>query len=97
MNFESLTNYYEHLVYEYVTSQLTAKYADEDEEFFLDVACYALSRLPPRYIRHEVDMMYYLGQKERAEMDKEVELQVTAAASFIKGREKNNQLHYQIA
>ena len=91
MNYASLTNYYEHLVYDFISEHLTKDYPDEDEEFFLDVACYALARLPARYMRHEVDMVFYLAEGERVEMAKEVKLQVTAAATFIKSRQKVQQ------
>jgi len=57
MNFASLYNYYEHLVFDYIRQKLMQQYTDKDEEFFLDVACYSLTRLPSRYIRHEIDMM----------------------------------------
>jgi len=66
MNFASLYNYYEHLVFNYISRQLVPAYADEDEEFFLDVACYSLTRLPSRYIRHEIDMAYYLAPSSSA-------------------------------
>ena len=64
MNFASLYNYYEHLVFDYISRQLTQKYTDKGEDFFLDVACYSLTRLPSRYIRHEIDMVYYMAPGE---------------------------------
>ena len=30
-----------------------------------DVACVALNRLPARYVRHDVDMVFYLTEQER--------------------------------
>lgn len=86
MNFASLYNYYEHLVFDYIGQQLIARYTDRDEEFFLDVACYSLTRLPSRYIRHEIDMIYYLAPGEQEEMEKRVAEIVEAAAEFISSR-----------
>lgn len=86
MNFASLYNYYEHLVFDYISQHLTSRYADRDEEFFLDVACYSLTRLPSRYIRHEIDMIYYLAPGEQEEMEKRVAQTVDAAAEFISSR-----------
>lgn len=86
MNFASLYNYYEHLVFDYIKEQLIQQYDDQDEEFFLDVACYSLTRLPSRYIRHEIDMIYYLAPGEQEEMEKRVEKTVKTSAKFISKR-----------
>lgn len=88
MNFASLYNYYEHLVFEYIGHTLVEKYPEQDEEFFLDVACYSLTRLPSRYIRHEIDMVYYLAPGEQDEMEKRVAKTVDSAAVFISKRLK---------
>ncbi len=89
MNFASLYNYYEHLVFDYISRQLVQNYTDEDEDFFLDVACYSLTRLPSRYIRHEIDMVYYLAPGEQEDMEKRVKQTVESAAKFISERMKN--------
>lgn len=90
MNFASLYNYYEHLVFEHINNQLVQQYKKQDEEFFLDVACYALTRLPSRYIRHEIDMIYYLAPGEQEEMEKRVVTTVGEAARFISNRIAQN-------
>lgn len=86
MNFASLYNYYEHLVFEYISEQIVEKYPERDEEYFLDVACYSLTRLPSRYIRHEIDMIYYLAPGERTEINERVKSTVEEAAKFIDQR-----------
>lgn len=86
MNFASLYNYYEHLVFTYIIEKLVEKYPNRDEEFFLDVSCYALTRLPSRYIRHEIDMIYYLAPGERTEMENRVASTIETAAEFINER-----------
>ncbi len=85
-----LQNYYERLVFEFMNEVLLDKYADMDDEFFLDVACYALTRLPARYMRHEIDMAYYLAPGERTEMLKQVNESVLSAAEFIYQRKQKN-------
>ncbi len=90
MNFASLYNYYEHLVFDYIGRQLLAKYPDKAEDFFLDVACYSLTRLPARYIRHEIDMVYYLAPGELEEMETRVMETVDSAARFISARIDDN-------
>lgn len=86
MNFASLYNYYEHLVFDYISRHLMQKYTGREEDFFLDVACYSLTRLPSRYIRHEIDMVYYLAPGELEEMEKRVAQTVDSAARFISSR-----------
>ena len=90
MNFASLYNYYEHLVFDYISNDLVDRYSEREEEFFLDVACYSLTRLPSRYIRHEIDMIYYLAPGEHDEMQKRVKQVVDSAAEFISSRIKEN-------
>ena len=90
MNFVNLYNYYEHLVFDHINQQLVEQYKEQDEEFFLDVACYALTRLPARYIRHEIDMIYYLAPGEQDEMEKRVVDTVGSAAKFISERIAQN-------
>ena len=86
-------NYYERLVFDYVNESLIEKYSDMDEEFFLDVACYALTRLPARYMRHEIDMAFYLAPGERSEMQMQVENALLAAADFIYARKNRDPLN----
>ena len=90
MNFASLYNYYEHLVFDYISRQLTQKYTDKGEDFFLDVACYSLTRLPSRYIRHEIDMAYYMAPGEHDEMVERVAQTADSAAEFISTRMEEN-------
>jgi competence protein ComFB len=88
MNFASMHNYYERLVFDYINQQLIDQYEDMDEEFFLDVACYSLSKLPARYIRHEIDMMFFLTPEEEEKMDLMVSETIQSAAQFIYGKIK---------
>ena len=83
LKFSSVNNFYERLVFEYILYEMTGLYKDQDEEFFLDVTCYALTRLPARYFRHEIDMVYYLTDDERSEMQNLVKDTVTSAAEYI--------------
>lgn len=87
-SFSSVQNYYERLVFEFINEVLIEKYQDMDDEFFLDVACYSLTRLPSRYMRHEIDMAFYLAPGERTEMQNQVNDSTLAAAEFIHARRK---------
>ncbi len=83
MDFTSIHNFYEHLVIDYLKTDIIPKYDDKSTDFFLDVACYALTKLPSRYMRHEIDMAFYLESKERAKMIMEVKGSVDSAVIFI--------------
>jgi competence protein ComFB len=88
VNYSSVYNFYEHLVFDCISTELDNRYEGSGEEFFLDVACYALTCLPSRYIRHEVDMAYYLSPEERAEMAERVKGAVIKAAELILTRQQ---------
>ncbi|MCW8955859.1 MAG: late competence development ComFB family protein [Gammaproteobacteria bacterium] len=83
MDFSSIHNYYEHLVERYLLDQVIPQHPDKDDEFFLDIACYALTKLPSRYMRHEIDMAFYMRAEERHKINKEVEKAVHDAVSYI--------------
>lgn len=75
--FEQVHNYYERLVFEEVARQ-AQDYPELTIEMLADVACVALNRLPARYVRHDVDMMFYLTEQERHA----IELSLTDALAF---------------
>lgn len=81
---DSIHNYYEHLVLEEIPRQLGDSRRGAD--FIADVACVALNHLPPRYIRHAVDMAFYLSPKESQEMEEKVTAAVRAALQFVEAR-----------
>lgn len=55
-------------------------------ELLADVACVALNRLPPRYIRHEVDFAFYLSERERGESERNLYDAVDYAFGFVQAR-----------
>ena len=83
MDFTSIHNYYEHMVIDYLQSDVIPRMPDKSADYFLDVACYALSKLPARYMRHEIDMAFYLESSERAQMMNEVKKAVDDAVAYI--------------
>ena len=78
---DSIHNYYEGLVFEALQQQLPEDYGNND--YIADVACVALNHLPPRYIRHNVDMAFYLSPNERQEMSEKVTQAVLKAIEFV--------------
>ena len=55
-------------------------------ELLADVACVALNRLPSRYIRHEVDFVFYLSDRERIDSERQLLDAVDYAFGFVQAR-----------
>lgn len=89
MSFDSIRNYYEHAVYQHVATTIGGQSPAPDEEYLADVACVALNHLPPRYIRHEIDMAFYISPQERGEIATKISDAVNFAVKFIAERQKN--------
>ncbi len=86
-NFDQVHNYYERLVFEEV-----ARWSHEPQhhgftaDMLADVACLALNRLPVRYVRHDVDMMFYLTEQERQVIEDSMQKVLTFAFAFVQER-----------
>jgi len=86
-DFSSLYNHHEREVFAAVVdaaSQYPGLAITND--LLCDVACVALNRLPPRYIRHEVDFSFYLTEHERVEIDAAIAEAVGYAFNFVEAR-----------
>lgn len=75
-----IRNYYEQLVAEEILRCLPG---NQDSGYLADIACVALNHLPPRYIRYEVDMAFYMSPAELHEIDRRVKAAVEEAIEFI--------------
>lgn len=84
-DFTSLHNYYEKLVVDMV-ADLAHKYPLLSEDHHPDVACVALNRLPPRYIRHQVDLAFHMTEAERKDNEKLLKNAVNFAFEFVQAR-----------
>jgi len=84
-DFDSIHNHHERAVAEAVRSRAAA-YPHLNGELLADIACVALNRLPPRYIRHEVDFAFYLTDKERSENERATSEAVAFAFEFVQAR-----------
>jgi hypothetical protein len=87
VDFTSIRNHNERSVYQAVldTAPRFPGIAD-NHELLADVACVALNRLQPRYIRHEVDFAFYLSERERNESERQVVDAVEFAFGFVQAR-----------
>lgn len=78
---DDIHNYYEKLVsHQCLTLKLDEKY---DDEFIADLICVVLNQLPTRYIRHEVDMAFFLPASERFEMENKVKYAIAKSIEFM--------------
>ena len=84
-DFTSLHNYHEHQVVDLVI-ELAHHYPLLTDDHHPDVACVALNRLPPRYIRHKVDLAFHMTEKERSDSEQLVHDAVIYAFEFVQAR-----------
>lgn len=74
---ESVHNYYERPIFNHIQEN----YYDSDltENQLADMACIALNRIPPRYIRYDIDMSFYMSGAEHLEIEDRVKKAVQKA------------------
>jgi hypothetical protein len=81
--FDSIHNHYERLVFDEVLRLADQRASAIDPQLLADIACVALNRLPPRYIRHDVDFAFYLTDAERADQARRVSYAVAQAVTYL--------------
>ncbi len=81
---DTVHNYYERLVLEEISRKFDE--AQYSGDFLADVACVALNQLPPRYVRYDVDMTFFLSPVEMKEIHDKVSNAVDAAADYVESR-----------
>ncbi len=78
---DDIHNFYEKLVLEEIEKRkLNERYSDD---VMADFCCTVLNQLPPRYIRYDVDMAFYLTQTDRLDMEQRVEVAINFAIDQI--------------
>jgi hypothetical protein len=84
-DFSTIHNFYEQQVVNLV-ADLSVNYPLLTEDHHPDVACVALNRLPPRYIRHQVDLAFHMTEKERQDSEQLIHDTVVYAFEFVQAR-----------
>ncbi|HEH9432916.1 TPA: late competence development ComFB family protein [Aeromonas sobria] len=74
-------NFYEHLVLKEIEKQNLQQTLTGDQ--MADLCCLTLNQLPSHYIRHNVDMIYFLTDAKRTEMERLVLDALTLALQKI--------------
>lgn len=86
---DDIHNFYEKLVLEEIEKRkLNGRYNDD---VMADFCCTVLNQLPPRYIRYDVDMAFYLTQTDRLDMQQRVELAINFAIDQIAKKKDINE------
>ena len=65
---------------------LAQQHRTEDTDFYLDVACIALNKLPARYVRHSVDATFYMSSEELANTTLAINDAVAHAIEYVDKR-----------
>lgn len=84
--YSAIHNHHERAVFDAVSAGASAFPHLMDKDLLTDVACVALNRLAPRYIRHAVDYSFYLSGQERADNERLIAEAVTFAFEFVQAR-----------
>lgn len=96
MDFTSIHNYYEHLVIDYLRNEVIDSLDNPSTDYIMDIACYALTKLPARYVRHEIDMAFYLSSEERLKMVTQVKKAVDESVRYISENFNKDQRYDEI-
>ena len=83
MILDNIFNHYESLVFDEVMRVQASEGTDFNESMLEDVVCVALNNLPARYVRHSVDIAYYLTAREREKIDSMVRQAVKEAFVLV--------------
>ena len=87
MDFSSVHNTHEKTVFAAVMAAST-RYpgVSDDPELLADVACVALNRMPPHYIRHSADLAFFTTEKERQALARNIDESVDFAFGYVQAR-----------
>jgi hypothetical protein len=86
-DFSTLHNHHEGGVFAAI-QEIAPRYPalQHQSDMWVDVACVALNRLPPRYIRHAVDFAFFQSEADRERDLQAVRGAVEFAFGFVQAR-----------
>lgn len=90
MAFDSINNYFEKLVFDNMQEYLNTTDLENEDALLADIACVALNQLPARYVRHNVDMVFYMTAEEKEQNAVLVEDAVKMAIDYVKKHRHND-------
>ncbi|HLT13320.1 MAG TPA: late competence development ComFB family protein [Marinobacter sp.] len=83
---DAIDNFYERLVLDAIDA---TRQDSDTADYLTDVMCVALNRLPARYYRHSIDMMFYLADEELKDMKEKSLVAVRQARDFVKQHQRD--------
>jgi hypothetical protein len=83
---DAIDNLYEKLVADAIDE---TRDPEDNEDFLADVICVALNRLPSKYYRHSVDMVFYMAEGEMDAMKKDSLGAVRDAREFVRSHKRD--------
>ena len=79
-------NHHEQAVFDAVNAGALAYPDLANKNLLTDVACVALNRIAPKYIRHDVDFSFYLNNTDRSDNERLIAEAVIFAFEFVQAR-----------
>ena len=83
--FDEIHNVHEQAVFSAI-AEIAPNYPHFDVDLMADVACVALNRVTPRYVRHTVDFSFYQTAIERENDQRAVDEAVRHAFDYVQAR-----------
>ncbi len=80
---DTITNYYERQVFDEIAIISSKRNLTLDEDAVLDIACIALNQLPARYVRHQVDTVFYARDEDNIKISSDIESAVSSAIDKV--------------
>ena len=81
---DNIKNHYETMVMDYLASLPIYAEQQDDQGFLQDVVCVALNQLPSKYVRHTIDLVFYMTIPEMQKMETMVKQAVDNAIQTVK-------------
>jgi hypothetical protein len=78
---EEIHNYTEYLIGEQLA--ITGIGEKHDHDFISDLCCLVLNQIPPRYVRSDVDLLSYISDNERKELNEMISITLMQAEEFL--------------
>jgi hypothetical protein len=75
-----------------VLDEVIRRVRDDPEvtaDMVADMACVALNRLPARYVRHDVDLVFYLTEAERQQSEMAMDAAIDQAIRLVNERRRD--------
>lgn len=70
-----------------LTEELTLNPPAISGEQLADLCCLVLNKVPPRYVRHDVDNAYFTTEQEKQQLERKIRVAITESLDFLTSRD----------